>query len=68
MFILVYGGLKHTVPRCANPGAILITRQCKRRTSGSLIAVTALVHGMVIVTRNVSDYDKAGVEPWNEGS
>ena len=33
----------------------------------SLIAATALVHGMTVVTRNVSDFDRTGVpviNPW----
>ena len=33
----------------------------------ALIAATALVHGMVVVTRNVSDFERADVEtinPW----
>jgi predicted nucleic acid-binding protein len=33
----------------------------------SLIAATALVHGMTIVTRNVADFAKTGVpiiDPW----
>lgn len=33
----------------------------------AIIAATALVHGMIIVTRNVCDFDKTGVElinPW----
>ncbi|MCP4473450.1 MAG: type II toxin-antitoxin system VapC family toxin [Gammaproteobacteria bacterium] len=35
----------------------------------ALIAATALVHGMKIVTRNVDDFDKTGAEilnPWAE--
>lgn len=34
----------------------------------AIIAATALVHGMTIVTRNVSDFDKTGAEilnPWD---
>jgi len=27
----------------------------------SLIAATALVHGLIVVTRNRADFDKAGV-------
>lgn len=37
----------------------------------SLIAATALVHGMPVVTRNVSDFAPAGVEiidPWQAGA
>lgn len=33
----------------------------------SLIAATALIHGMILVTRNVSHFERAGVEilnPW----
>lgn len=33
----------------------------------AIIAATALVHGMIVVTRNTSDFDKTGVEllnPW----
>ena len=36
----------------------------------ALIAATALVHGMVVVTRNVSDFERAYVEtinPWLAG-
>jgi predicted nucleic acid-binding protein len=34
-----------------------------------LIAATALVHGMSVVTRNVTDFESTGVpviNPWNE--
>lgn len=31
----------------------------------SLIAATALVHGMTVVTRNVADFEPAGVEIFN---
>lgn len=34
-----------------------------------LIAATALVHGLVVVTRNVADFEPTGVQilnPWNE--
>jgi predicted nucleic acid-binding protein len=37
----------------------------------ALIAATALVHGMAVVTRNVQDFEQLGVElidPWNQGS
>ena len=33
----------------------------------SLIAATALVHGLTLVTRNVADFERAGVsivDPW----
>ena len=38
-----------------------------RSDRDALIAATALVHGMVVVTRNVSDFEPTGVEiinPW----
>ncbi|MDF1684222.1 MAG: plasmid stabilization protein [Legionellaceae bacterium] len=28
----------------------------------AIIAATALVHGMTVVTRNVADFDKSGVD------
>lgn len=37
----------------------------------ALIAATALVHGMTIVTRNVADFESTGVlilNPWNQQS
>lgn len=42
----------------------------KRGERDALIAATALVHGMAVVTRNVADFEAAGValiNPW-EGS
>jgi predicted nucleic acid-binding protein len=39
-----------------------------RADRDSLIAATALVHGMTVVTRNVVDFEPTGVEifnPWN---
>ncbi len=39
-----------------------------RTERDALIAATALVHGMIVVTRNVVDFEHAGVEilnPWN---
>lgn len=35
----------------------------------AFIAATALVHGMIVVTRNVADFKSTGVQvfnPWNE--
>lgn len=37
----------------------------KRTERDALIAATALVHGMTIVTRNVKDFMEAGVEIYN---
>ena len=40
----------------------------RRSDRDSIIAATALVHGMTIVTRNVGDFEPTGVEilnPWN---
>jgi predicted nucleic acid-binding protein len=37
--------------------------------SDALIAATALVHGLTVVTRNVSDFKSSGVpliNPWDE--
>lgn len=37
----------------------------------ALIAATALVHGMTVATRNVSDFERTGVKlinPWNEAT
>lgn len=39
----------------------------RRSDRDALIAATALIHGMTMVTRNVSDFDRTGVEilnPW----
>jgi toxin FitB len=39
-----------------------------RSDRDAIIAATALVHGMTVVTRNVSDFDKTGVDiinPWD---
>lgn len=40
----------------------------RRSDRDAIIAATALVHGMTIVTRNVDDFEPTGVEilnPWN---
>lgn len=37
----------------------------------SLIAATALVHGLTLVTRNVADFERTGVrlvDPWKKGA
>jgi predicted nucleic acid-binding protein len=42
-----------------------------RADRDALIAATALVHGMVVVTRNVADFEPAGVNllnPWNHSA
>jgi len=42
----------------------------KRGERDALIAATALVHGMTVVTRNVADFEPTGVailNPWEEG-
>ena len=42
-----------------------------RSDRDALIAATALVHGMTVVTRNVADFEPTGVpilNPWNHGS
>ena len=42
-----------------------------RPVRDSLIAATAIVHGMTVVTRNVADFEPTGVmilNPWNYGS
>lgn len=36
-----------------------------RADRDSLIAATALVHGMTVVTRNVADFERTGVEIFN---
>ena len=41
----------------------------RRNEADALIAATALVHGLTVVTRNVQDFDGAGVivvDPWRE--
>ena len=50
----------------ARKGALLQVPD-PRSYRDSLIAATALVHGMTVVTRNVSDFDRTGVaiiNPW----
>ena len=40
-----------------------------RAERDALIAATAIVHGMTVVTRNVADFEKTGaavVDPWAE--
>ena len=56
------------------PLDIAIAQRCARlhipdpqSDRDAIIAATALVHGMAVVTRNVSDFDRTGVEllnPW----
>ncbi len=43
----------------------------RRSDRDAIIAATALVHGMTVVTRNVSDFEKTGVDilnPWEFGA
>ncbi|ENU7738297.1 type II toxin-antitoxin system VapC family toxin [Salmonella enterica] len=56
------------------PVDVAVVRQCARLhvpdprpESDTLIAATALVHGMTVVTRNVADFEPTGVaiiNPW----
>lgn len=49
--------------RCAS---LHVPNPCSERDA--LIAATALVHGMKVVTRNIADFAPTGVElinPWN---
>lgn len=56
------------------PVDVAVVRQCSRLhvpdprpESDTLIAATALVHGMTVVTRNVADFEPTGVaiiNPW----
>jgi predicted nucleic acid-binding protein len=51
-----------TALRCAS---LLVPNPCSYRDA--LIAATALVHGMTVVTRNVKDFEATGVSilnPW----
>jgi predicted nucleic acid-binding protein len=59
----------HCLPWDAETGLRWALLLAKLRTSGkampikdSLIAATALVHGLSIATRNTSDFEKAGVD------
>jgi toxin FitB len=49
-----------TARRCA---ALHIPNPCSYRDS--LIAATALVHGLTVVTRNVADFERTGVKLFN---
>jgi predicted nucleic acid-binding protein len=62
----------HCLPWEAETGLRWAMLLAKLRTSGkampikdSLIAATALVHGLSVATRNTSDFEKAGVEVVN---
>ncbi len=54
---------------------IAVARRCaklhvpnRKSDRDAIIAATALVHGMTVVTRNVGDFDKTGAEvlnPWD---
>lgn len=57
------------------PVDVLVAQRCAklhvpdpRSDRDALIAATALVHGMTVVTRNIADFQATGVEllnPWN---
>ena len=55
----------HTGLRWASLLASLRGRGHAMPIKDSLIAATALVHGLVVVTRNESDFERAGVEVMN---
>jgi len=68
---------KHVLPEFAIrtlPIDAAVARRCaqlhvpdKRGERDALIAATALVHGMTVVTRNVADFQRTGVSlvnPW----
>jgi predicted nucleic acid-binding protein len=40
-------------------------RRSQTITEDAMIAATAIVHGMVVVTRNISDFGPLGVELFN---
>ena len=58
------------------PVDVAVARRCgglhaaqPRPASDALIAATALVHGLTVVTRNVADFEHMGVallNPWEE--
>jgi len=53
-------------PVALRAAALQVPNPCSYRDS--LIAATALVHGMTVVTRNVKDFEATGVallNPWN---
>jgi predicted nucleic acid-binding protein len=43
----------------------LMHRRSQTITEDAMIAATAIVHGMVVVTRNISDFGQLGVELFN---
>ena len=69
---------KHVVPAFHDrilPIDVAVAQRCARlhvpdprAERDALIAATALVHGMTVVTRNISDFQPTGVpllNPWN---
>jgi predicted nucleic acid-binding protein len=52
-----------TLGDAAGKTSRLREKQC--RSKDSLIAATALVHGLVVATRNTSDFAKAGIDVTN---
>jgi len=72
---------QHVLPEFAArtlPVDIAVARRCarlhvpdKRAERDALIAATALVHGMTVVTRNIADFQPTGVtafNPWKDQS
>jgi toxin FitB len=70
---------KHVLPEFSGrtlPVDTAVAQRCarlhvpdKRGERDALIAATALVHGMTVVTRNVADFESTGVpliNPWEE--
>jgi len=70
---------QHVLPEFAArtlPVDIAVARRCarlhvpdRRAERDALIAATALVHGMTVVTRNVADFQPTGVatfNPWSD--
>ncbi len=69
---------KHVLPEFSTrtlPVDAAVARRCarlhvpdSRSERDALIAATALVHGMTVVTRNLADFEPTGVpllDPWN---
>jgi predicted nucleic acid-binding protein len=48
-------------PRLADPSADKDQRKTPRRFPAVVIAATGLEHGLTVVTRNVADFQRSGV-------